>query len=366
VSARYHPCVRIDLHSVRPLAVGSGILGAGGGGDPRTSTRMAEITVASYGAVEVLDLVELDDDALILPVGMVGAPTVQAEKLINGNEGLVLRQRIEALFNRPVRAMMCFETGGVNAILPIVWAARANLPMVDADIMGRAFPELQMTTAHLAGLSAAPVVLTDERGNVVTVDDISNEWAERIARGVATTFGGAASAAIYPMTTADARRAAIPGTLSRALTLGRQVLAAKSDPVGVVTQELSGFVLVTGKVIDVERRTGGGFVHGSAVMAGLGSDEERLLRLEFQNENLLAVEDGSVVASTPDIISVLDSHTGLAVSTEQLRYGQRVDVVAIACDSRWRTPEALAVVGPGAFGYEVAYRPVEEAHATAR
>ena len=30
------------------------------------------------------------------------------------------------------------------------------------------------------------------------------------------------------------------------------------------------------------------------------------------------------------------------------------------CDPRWRTPEGLEVVGPGYFGYDVAYVPVEE------
>ena len=80
----------------------------------------------------------------------------------------------------------------------------------------------------------------------------------------------------------------------------------------------------------------------------------------------LGTTTGVLVASVPDLISVLDSHTGGAVSTEQLRYGQRVDVVACPCDARWRTPAALAVVGPGAFGYEVDYRPVEDVHAAAR
>ena len=30
------------------------------------------------------------------------------------------------------------------------------------------------------------------------------------------------------------------------------------------------------------------------------------------------------------------------------------------CDPRWRTPDGLAVVGPGYFGYDIPFVPIEE------
>ena len=86
---------------------------------------------------------------------------------------------------------------------------------------------------------------------------------------------------------------------------------------------------MTGKVTDVERRTTKGFVRGSVVVEGLGDDAGRLLRLEIQNENLVALEQGRVLASVPDLITVLDSETADAIPTERVRYGQRVTVIAM-------------------------------------
>src|SRR5207245_1403758 len=82
---------------------------------------------------------------------------------------------------------------------------------------------------------------------------------------------------------------------------------------------------------------------------GLGTDAGRLIRLELQNENLVALERGRVLASVPDLISVLDSETADAIVTERVAYGQRVTVIAFACDPVWRTEKGIAVAGPRAL-----------------
>ena len=124
--------------------------------------------------------------------------------------------------------------------------------------------------------------------------------------------------------------------------------------------EIGAFRLVTGKVSDVERHTTSGFVRGSVVVEGLGDDAGRLIRLELQNENLVALERGRVLASVPDLISVLDSETADAIVTERIAYGQRVTVIAFPSDPVWRTGPGLEVAGPRAFGYDFDYVPVEE------
>jgi DUF917 family protein len=59
----------------------------------------------------------------------------------------------------------------------------------------------------------------------------------------------------------------------------------------------------------------------------------------------------------PDLISVLESETGRAVGTEELKYGLRVSVIAIPCSPLLCSPQALEVVGPSAFGLETAFEP---------
>ncbi len=138
------------------------------------------------------------------------------------------------------------------------------------------------------------------------------------------------------------------------------MLGAAGRPADALIAEIGAFRLVGGKVADVERHTTSGFVRGSVVVEGLGADAGRLIRLELQNENLVALERGHVLASVPDLISVLDSETGDAIATERIRYGQRVVVIAFGCDPIWRTTDGLDLTGPRAFGYDFDYRPVEE------
>lgn len=344
----------LDVDHLPVLARGCAVMGGGGGGDPLIGVLMAKEAIVSHGPVPLVDLDDLPAEGLVMPCGIVGAPTVVIEKLENGDEGIRLAQEVEALWGRPVTAVMPFEIGGSNGVIPLTWAARLGLPYVDADGMGRAFPTMPQLTMHLAGVPATPCILVDERLNtlVIRTDDVA--WTEWLVRANAAAFGGAGVAALYLMTVETARRATVRRSVSRALALGAAMLAGNGDPVAAVVSQLDATELIRGKVVDVERHTTGGFVHGSAVVHDARGDD-RFLRLEIQNENLVAIEDGAVRASVPDVITVLDVHTGEAVVTERLRYGQQVSVVAFPCDPVWRTPEGLRVAGPGAFGYDFPY-----------
>jgi DUF917 family protein len=213
---------------------------------------------------------------------------------------------------------------------------------------------------HLAGISPAPSVMTDERGNVVVFRTVSGEWAERLQRAAAMEFGGMASSADYTLTAAQAREATVRNSVSLAIRIGEAVINAAASPVDAMIKEVNGYRLIAGKIIDVERRTTSGFVRGSVVVEGLRDDAGRLVRLELQNENLVALDRGRVLASVPDLITVLDTETADAIATERIAYGQRVTVIAFACDPVWRTPPGIALTGPRAFGYDFDYTPVEE------
>ena len=45
-------------------------------------------------------------------------------------------------------------------------------------------------------------------------------------------------------------------------------------------------------------------------------------------------------------------HTGFPITTEMVRYGLRVGVLALPASPRMLTPRAMEVVGPAAFGLE--------------
>lgn len=348
----------ITAETLPALAVGCSVLGAGGGGDTYVSVLACTHAIRQHGPVPLVDLDDLPDDGLIMSCGGIGAPTVSIEKLGSELEGEWLRQGLEEVTGSRVVAVMAAEIGGGNGIHPMSWAARMRLPVVDADAMGRAFPEVQQQTMELAGIDPSPCVMTDERGNRVVIRATDGHWLERLARAATVEFGGSASSAEYPMTVAQARGATVRGSVSHALRIGH-ALAAPDDPVQALRESIGAVLLLHGKLTDVERRVAGGFVRGSATVEGLDQHRGRRLQIEIQNENLVAVEDGRPRAMVPDIITVLDAETGHAIHTERLRYGQRVSVVAFPCDPVWRTEAGLRLAGPAAFGYPFDYVPVE-------
>jgi hypothetical protein len=150
-------------------------------------------------------------------------------------------------------------------------------------------------------------------------------------------------------------------TVSQVWRLGEAVIQAradKRDPVAAILERERGRLLFKGKVVDAARWTTEGFARGSLQIEGLHSYSGQMLEVDFQNENLVARADGTVIATVPDLICLVDSETGRPISTEETRYGLRLSVLGLPCTPLFRTPEALAVVGPLAFGYDVEYQPL--------
>ena len=82
--------------------------------------------------------------------------------------------------------------------------------------------------------------------------------------------------------------------------------------------------------------------------------------LTFQNEHLIAEADGEVFGIVPDLICVLEAGTAEPITTEQIRYGQRVRIMVVSTPEIMRTPDALETFGPRAFGLDHEFTPIEE------
>jgi DUF917 family protein len=123
-------------------------------------------------------------------------------------------------------------------------------------------------------------------------------------------------------------------------------------------EKLGALVLMQGRVVDVTHGFETGGALDSTTIQGTGTDAGRQMRLELQSEFLLAVEDGAVLAATPDLICLLAHETGDPIVIERLRYGQAVVVVAAPASEIWRSDAGLALAGPRAFGYDLEYSPI--------
>ena len=355
---------KIGIPEIEDIATGAALLGAGGGGDPYVGKLVAMGAVQEMGPVTLLDPDEVPDDALIIPIAMMGAPTVLAEKAIGGTEYKKLFDMVSKFFGKEIFAFMPMEAGGVNSMLPIAASARLNLPMVDVDGMGRAFPELQMVTFTIGGIKATPMALVDEKGNSCIFETITNKWTEELARAVTMSCGGSVSVSLYPMTGKQMKDFGVLGIVTRSEKLGRAIRTIKDSKDKTPEEHFldlsQGHKLFKGKIADVLRETRSGFNFGKVVLEGIGEFKGREAFVEFQNENLKATVDGKILATTPDLISLVDVETFIPITTDALKYGKRVMVVGLECFHLLRTKEGLELVGPRYFGVDTDYIPIEE------
>lgn len=356
----------IGLSEIEDIALGAALLGSGGGGDPYVGKLVAMGAVKKYGPVKLLDPEEVPDDALVVPIAMMGAPTILSEKAVGGNEYQILFDMVSKFFGKPIYAFMPIEAGGVNSMLPIAAAARLGLPMVDVDGMGRAFPELQMVTFTIGGMSATPMALTDEKGNSVIFNTITNKWTEELARAVTMSCGGSVSVSLYPMEGAQMKKYGVREIVTRCQKLGAAIRRVKNAQTGDGTPEENflsfseGIRLFKGKITDVLRETKGAFNFGRVMLEGIGAYKGQEAAVTFQNENLCAEVNGKILATTPDLICLVDTETFTPVPTDALKYGKRVMVVGLQCFPLWRTPAGLELVGPRYFGIDTDYIPLEQ------
>lgn len=357
---------QIKREDIRDLARGCAFLGSGGGGDPLGTLMEIEAALDHGGTIELLDLDALPDDAFVTPCGWIGAPTVSAEKLPSGREALQGLRKLEEISGRRVDAVLPVEIGGSNGLAALLLALRAGLPVLDCDGMGRAFPESQMVIFNIRGQKAAPAILTDDKGNCVVVETQDNLTEEHLARAMSVAMGGSCHLIEYSAFGREMKASALRGTISDALAIGRSIRLAREagrDPFAALFEALKASrqfsqagVLFDGKIVDLQRETRHGFSVGRAVIDGFGGGGR--LEVEFKNENLVAWRDGEVRALVPDLITILDRETAETIVTERLRYGQRVKVVGASAPDALLTPEALAVLGPEAFGLPGPHRPI--------
>ncbi|PRX10848.1 UNVERIFIED_ORG: hypothetical protein BCL66_103258 [Martelella mediterranea] len=354
----------INADELDAIALGGAFLGTGGGGDPYIGKLMAKAALSEKGPVTLIDPADVADDALCVPVFMMGAPTVMLEKLPSGAEIMAALAQLEAYLGKKATALMCVEAGGLNSTIPFAVAAATGLPLIDGDGMGRAFPELQMVSFTMSGIRATPLVLADDKGNSVLINAVDNLWTERLARADTVQMGGAALVAAYSMTGAQMRDSILPGTMTMIRDIGKTLMAerkAHRHPGAALRARFSGHHLFTGRVVDIERRTVGGFARGRAIVKGTDDFAGRQFSVDFQNEFLVARDDaGTVMATTPDLICALDADAGMPVTTEQMRYGLLVEFTGLPADAKWRTEAGLKLVGPGYFGYDHDFMPVEK------
>ena len=176
---------------------------------------------------------------MVICLGGIGAPTVGVEK-VRGAESARALTELENYLGKKATAVISGEIGGSNSLEPIIAAGENNIPVIDGDGMGRAFPELQMVSFTLGGITATPMAMIDDKGNGATYDTISNQWTEKLARALTIQMGGSAMVSLYPVTAGECKKYLIKNSLSLIYYIGCVVKEHTFSAYKILAKELNG------------------------------------------------------------------------------------------------------------------------------
>ncbi|KAH8896141.1 putative hydantoinase/oxoprolinase [Thozetella sp. PMI_491] len=351
---------KIDLAFI---AEGCGVLGTGGGGTVY-ATYLHSVDVLQKlpkGRMRVIDPSAIDDKT----------PTVSDERLGGDSEFLSACEKlVRYLQIGSFSAIASGEIGGANGMCPFPVAAAMDLPVLDADAIGRAFPKVDMCLPYVYGAEKPyPAVVADPRGNSSIVAEVDSPTRlERLLRGLSVELGLSCAFALS-MVAANFKKYSCHHTVSECWYIGRAIFVArqrKQDIMQSLAETIPGCrVIFSGRIINVSREELGGWTIGNVTLETASEDEDDggndgtevrggPMVIQYQNEYLYAALqslDGTkrTICTTPDLITLLDK-AGTAVGTHELRYGLLVTVIAMPAHPLWITQQGMKASDPASFG----------------
>lgn len=340
---------RLDGADAVVFGRGSALLGCGGGG--RVGHTVGTLVRAL--AQDTLPVVSLDDDRVtsVVAVGLIGSTTVLEEKTPSGDELPAALAAVERWSGGRADAVVAAQIGGVTGPAAALTARTVGLPLVDADLVGRATPRIDQLSLFAAGpLGPVTAAAATSSGLRIVLDapdpaDLETVWREAVSHS-----GGWAAFAVGPVPVSALRPRAIDGSVTRALRTGAAAAAA-TDVAGLAAG-VGGRLVATGRVLDVQRSGDAvAFVHTS--LAIRDTTTGGIARVEAGSEYVHCLLDGEPVASTPSCIVVVDARTLAPVTTDRTRVGDELAVLVLpAAPWWWADPARTARVGPRAFGID--------------
>ena len=385
----YRPSVKDGVWCISPidvelLASGTGVLGTGGGGSSYNMALYILDILRKGGKMTVVKPSALKDDDLCVFGAGFGAPSVSNERISSGQEVFDAIDWVNKVMSyHDFAGIVADEIGGGNGIVTFPSSAHYDRPVIDCDLMGRAYPTIEHGTPYLNGHPICPCATVDGKGNVVfAMVAESYRKVEGIIRTACIELGNATATAGRPLTADVMKKYAIPNTVSQAWFLGRAVHLArkeKIDFIDAIADVTPIKRLYSGKIIDVTRDVSRGYTIGKVILAPLTSDEsvegqglkepeKRNLVIPFQNEYLSAalvdLEDPNgtedMLCTVPDLISIL-GQDGEAIGSPELRYGLRCQVIGMPAHPLWTGTElGMKVGGPEFFGLGVEFKSIGE------
>lgn len=356
----------ITKDHIRSLYFGSLFTACGGGEYSEHLPLYVERHIETHGPISLMSMEELPENGQYLTVGIMGS--MLEANLQNGKEGKAVVSRFCQDRKLSFDALFTIEASSLNILFPILVAGIMQVPIIDGDCMGRAFPEFQMTTAQALGENIAPISLLTPGGEYYYFEDLENLLFEVKAREIVSHEAGIAYFTGFPLSTKKLKTILLKGTLSFVKAIGSCFISTDSytnlfqQIINATKNSIYGCVveLFLGIVQDIGSSFEGGRSWTNIVLQGTGAYRNSQFSLLAQNECLIAYRDNHIAAMVPDLITLIDLQTLKPLSLSALHKDMKVAILGIPAPVRLKSKDMLKVLGPDCFGYSKEYIPLEK------
>lgn len=321
------------------IILGAHFYACGGGGALENGTSLLNEIKTFFGSAEQVkvacrDIQEFKDSDQLAVLAAMGAPDEFLKKGY-GKSPVKSFEEYQKIKQTTFSTVSPVETGAIAYGMSLLTAAVFDIPMINGDGGGRAFPCLQLSTfandALEVPIAVSPCVLCSETtiaegGASIQIECNSSADIDAMTRGIisySSSFDQRASLASFAMNGAQLKQtnAVVPDMVTKCLELGRQLseCQAHNKPCFEVLNQLPGAQQVMyGELISINSQTQGGF--DWVTLQYTAKDTGENFYVISQNENMLLWTDrlSEPVAMGPDLICCVTGNATLMSNDEIL------------------------------------------------
>jgi DUF917 family protein len=325
--------LRIDKKIIEAAVLGGAILGGGGGGWIEEGRKLAQVAVEK-GFSEILSIEDLPQDAVLLTVSGVGAPSAGGDLL----EPIDYVRAVELFIEKTgmkIDGLISSEIGALGVVNGWIQSAALNIPVIDAPCNGRAHPSGLMGSMGLHRQEGYVLFQTAVGGKIDKGNRVEAFYegpladASKSVREASVRAGGMVAVARNPVPAHYVRENGAPGAIQMAMALGKILLKNKKADLKKTLKEIYDFLgvdfIIKGKAEEVAIKTEGGLDIGTIQVR----TPKRLYELTFWNEYMTFATDDTRIATFPDLIMTFDSRTLMPLISAQIEGGMEVIVIAV-------------------------------------
>lgn len=219
------------------VASGTGVLGTGGGGPSYLQYLESLQALKQHGRrMRVVSIGSMKDDDVCVFGSWYGAPSVSSERIGSGTEIVTsIEHAVKLSGKNHFEAIIADEIGGGNGMSTFPTSAHYDIPILDGDLMGRAYPTMAHGVPYVYGHPITPCVIADAKQNVGVVLEAENDdRVEGMLRAQCINLGLMAAASATPLTCDVIKKYSIPNTVSQSWYIGRAIHRARRTKTNVI------------------------------------------------------------------------------------------------------------------------------------